>query len=240
MSRISQIAEAKNHYGGTSLFEHMKEYHTPAVSIATIENFELCDAQAFGTTRRKSVQKTDTETLFQAGSISKPVFAAAVMRLVERNILDLDADICEYLSDFNLPTFDGNRYKITLRQLLSHNAGLNLHGFAGYLQNQKIPKVMQILTGAYPANNLKLKLTKPPEMGFEYSGGGYMLAQEIASEVSNASFCDLAQDLLFAPLHMTRSTYAQPLPEDMRDNFAAGCNPHDLQVLGGLDRKSVV
>lgn len=235
MSKISEILEDKKHYDGITLMERMKECHTSAVSIAIIENFEICEAYAYGVKRRATKEKVTVDTLFQAGSISKPVFAVAVMRLVERGTLDIDTDISEYLVGYDVPTYDNQKHKITLRQILSHHAGLNLHGFAGYQQGQKIPTVEQILTGAFPSNHLKLKLIKDPETGFQYSGGGYVLAQKIVTDFCTLNFCDLMNDLVCSPLFMTHSTYSQPLPKNRFSEIAVGYNLHNLQLPGGYN-----
>ncbi len=235
MSKISEIIENKKHYDGITLVERMKECHTSAVSIAIIENFEICEAYAYGVKRRTTKEKVTSDTLFQAGSISKPVFAVAIMRLVERGTLDIDTDISEYLAGYDVPTYDNQKHKITLRQILSHHAGLNLHGFAGYQQGQKIPTVEQILTGVFPSNHLKLKLIKDPETGFQYSGGGYVLAQKIITDVCKLNFCDLMNDLVFSPLFMTHSTYSQPLPKNKFNKIAFGYNLHNLQLPGGYN-----
>ena len=235
MSIISDIVKNKKFYDGITLMERMKECHTSAVSIAIIQNFEIYELEAFGVKRIDSKEKVTTDTLFQAGSISKPVFAAAVMILAERGALDIDRDIFEYLINFNIPTYDNHKHKITLRQILSHHAGFNLHGFAGYQQNQKIPTVEQILTGSFPSNHLKLKLMKAPETGFQYSGGGYVLAQKIVTDVCKRNFCDLIKDLVCSPLSMTHSTYSQPLPDNRISDIAFGYNLHNLQLLGGYN-----
>jgi len=235
MSIITKINESKKHYDGITLVERMKECHTSAVSIAIIENYEIREAYAYGVKRRAAKEKVSIDTLFQAGSISKPVFAVAVMRLAERGTLDIDTDISEYLVDYDVPTYDNKKHKITLRQILSHHAGLNLHGFAGYQQGQKIPTVEQILTGAFPSNHLKLKLFREPETGFQYSGGGYILAQKIVTDVCKRNFCDLMNDLVCSPLSMTHSTYSQPLPENKLNEIAVGYNHHNLQLSGGYN-----
>ena len=235
MSKISDIAENQKQYDGITLTERMKEYHTAAISIALIKNYEILDTYVYGVKRRVAKEKLTTDTLFQAGSISKPVFAAAVLRLTERGTLNLDTDISEYLVDFKVPTYDNQNHKITLRQLLSHHAGLNLHGFAGYQQGQKTPTVQQILTGASPANNLKLKLMKAPETGYQYSGGGYLLAQKIVTDVCQLNFCDLMNDLVLSPFSMMLSTYMQPLPKDNSSQIAFGYNHHNLQLPGGYN-----
>ncbi len=235
MSKISDIAENKKYYDGITLAERMKEYHTSAISIAIIENYEIRETYIHGVKRRTTKEKITTDTLFQAGSISKPVFAAAVLRLAERGTLNIDTNISEYLIDYNVPTYDNQNHRITLRQILSHHAGLNLHGFAGYQQGQKIPTVQQILTGAFPSNNIKLKLIKAPGTGYQYSGGGYVLAQKIVTDVCKLNFCDLMNDLVLSPFSMVHSTYSQPLPKDKSNLISFGYNHHNLQLPGGYN-----
>lgn len=235
MSKIMEIIENKKHYDGITLAERMEECHTYAISITIIENFEICETYTLGVKRRGRKEKVTTDTLFQAGSISKPVFTVAVMRLIERGTLNIDADIAEYLGDYKVPTYDNHKHKITLRQILSHHAGLNLHGFAGYQQGQKIPTVDQILNGAFPSNHLKLKLIKDPETGFQYSGGGFILAQKIVTDVCKLNFCDLMNDLVLSPFSMMHSTYSQPLPKDKSKEIAFGYNFYNLQLPKGYN-----
>ncbi|MCL2379023.1 MAG: beta-lactamase family protein [Defluviitaleaceae bacterium] len=235
MSKILEIIKSKKHYDGSLLVERMKECRVNAISIALIENHEIWETYTHGVKRRDELEKVTVDTLFQAASISKPVFAVAVMGLVERGILDIDTDISEYLVGYEVPTYDNEKHKITLRQILSHNAGLNLHGFEGYQQGQKIPTVEQILSGVSPSNHMKLKLIKKPETGYQYSGGGYVLAQKIVTDVCKRDFCELMNELVLSPLSMTRSTFSQPLPGDKLREIAFGYNPHDLEIPGGYD-----
>ena len=235
MSKISDIIDNKKHYGGITLADRMKECHTPAISMTIIENFKISDAYTHGEKRRGKKEKVTADTLFQAGSVSKPVFAVAVMRLAECGILDIDTDITEYLEGFELPTYDNQQHKIILRQILSHHAGLDLHGFFGYLRGQKIPTVEQILSGAFPSNNLKLRLNKNPETGFQYSGGGYVLAQKTVADVCKHGFCELMNDLVLSPFSMTHSTYSQPLPKEKFSDVALGYNNYNLQIPGGYN-----
>jgi len=235
MYKISKIIESKKHYDGSTLLERMKECHTNAISIALIGNCELCEVYTHGVKRRGKAEKITADTLFQAASISKPVFAVAVMRLFERGVIDIDTDISEYLVGYELPTHDNQKHKITLRQILSHNAGLNIHGFAGYQQGQKVPTVEQILNGVPPSNHLKLKLIKNPEAGHQYSGGGYVLAQKIVTDVCKRDFCELMNELVLSPFSMTHSTFSQPLPNDRLNKIAFGYDPHNLELPGGYD-----
>jgi CubicO group peptidase (beta-lactamase class C family) len=229
VSGIKKIIESQKHYDGITLEERMKECRTNAISIALIENFEISEVYSYGVKRRGEADKVTADTLFQAASVSKPIFAVAVMLLAERGIVDIDTDVSDYLVGYKVPTYDNQKHKITLRQILSHNAGLNIHGFAGYQQGQEVPTVEQILHGSLPSNHLKLKLIKKPETGFQYSGGGYVLAQKIVLDVCKNDFCDLMRELIFTPLSMTKSTFSQPLPKDKLDEFAFGYDVHNLE-----------
>ncbi|MCL2365247.1 MAG: beta-lactamase family protein [Defluviitaleaceae bacterium] len=235
MSKIKKLIENKKHFEGLTFTERMDVCRVNAISIALIENFKISETYTLGTKQKGSMEKVTADTLFQAASISKPVFAVAVMRLAERGILDIDADVAEYLVGYDVPTFDNQKHKITLRQVLSHNAGLNLHGFAGYQQGQEVPTIEQILIGARPANHEKLKLIKAPETGHQYSGGGYVLAQKIVTDVCKADFCDLMDEWVLSPLSMVHSTFAQPLSIDRLNEIAFGYNDHDLPLPGGYD-----
>lgn len=235
MSRISDIIENQKHYDGVSLIERMNECHTCAISVAIVENFEVSEVYAYGVRERETKEAVSEETLFQAGSISKPVFTVAVMRLVEQGILELDKDICEYLIGYEVPTYDKQKHKITLRQILSHYAGLSIHGFSGYQQGQEIPTIEQILRGEAPSNNMKLKLYREPEIGYQYSGGAYILAQKVVTDVCKKDFCELMDELILSPLQMTNSTYSQTLSDGKYTNIAFGYNPHDLQIPGGYN-----
>ncbi|MCL2527579.1 MAG: beta-lactamase family protein [Defluviitaleaceae bacterium] len=235
MSRIAKIIGSQKHYDGVTLEMRMEECRTGAVSIALIENYEICEVYSHGVKRRGGADRVTTDTLFQAASISKPIFAVAVMCLAERGVLDIDADVFDYIIGYEVPTYDNQKHKITLRQILSHNAGLNIHGFAGYQHGQEVPTIEQILHGALPSNHLKLRLIKKPETGFQYSGGGYVLAQKIVADVCKNDFCELMRDLIFTPLCMSKSTFFQPLPKDRLHEIAFGYDDHNLEIPGGYD-----
>jgi CubicO group peptidase (beta-lactamase class C family) len=114
------------------LAERLAFYHTPGLGIAIIEGFDLAWAGGFGQREAGSDDPVTAGTLFQAASISKPVMALAVMRLVQDGVLDLDRDVNGYLTSWRVPANDGWQPRLTLRQLLSHTAGVTVSGFPGY------------------------------------------------------------------------------------------------------------
>jgi CubicO group peptidase (beta-lactamase class C family) len=151
--------------------------------------------------------------LFQAASISKPVFALAVLRQVERGKLNLDANVNDYLKGWKLPDNDFTHQKpVTLRETLTHSAGLTVHGFPGYAAGPKLPDVTQILDGAAPANTPAIRVDILPGSQWRYSGGGYVLSQQVIADATGVPLPKLLRDTVLAPLGMTLSTYEQPLP----------------------------
>jgi CubicO group peptidase (beta-lactamase class C family) len=194
------------------LAQRMAELKLPGVSIAVIHDGRIDWARGFGVTRIDGPPVTEN-TLFQAASISKPVFALAVLHLADAGKLDLDANVNTYLKAWKLPDNDFTRQKpVTLRAMLTHTAGLTVHGFPGYSADSKLPAITQILDGTPPANTAPIRVDIPPGAQWRYSGGGYVLAQQVLSDVTGLPLPKLMQDSVLAPLGMTRSTYEQPLP----------------------------
>ncbi len=134
------------------LNERMAARHTPGASIAVINDFEIEWARGFGVSDLGTATPVTPTTLFQAGSISKPIFALAVMRLVQQGRLDLDAHVNTYLKSWKIPANGDWQPHVTLRHLLSHAAGLTVHGFPGYQRSEPLPTVVQVLNGEPPAN----------------------------------------------------------------------------------------
>jgi CubicO group peptidase (beta-lactamase class C family) len=207
-----------------TLRDRMRHYNTPGLSIAVINDFEIEWAQGFGRRDTRSTDRVTTETLFQAGSISKPIFALGVMRLVQDGRLNLDDDIQRYLSSWRVPANEGWQPRITLRQLLSHTAGLTVHGFPGYQASERLPKAIQILNGDAPANTAKVEVNILPSIQFRYSGGGTTVAQQALVDFLNKPFPQIMDELVLQPLRLTNSTYEQPLPKH-RAKKAATAHP---------------
>lgn len=203
-----------------TLRDRLAYYHTPGVSIAVINDFGVEWAQGFGVCNVRLKDKVVTRTLFQAGSISKPIFSLGVMRLVQEGRLNLDEDIHQYLSSWRVPTNRGWNPRITLRQLLSHTAGLTVHGFPGYQASELLPTVTQILNGESPANTAKVEVNILPGVQFRYSGGGTTIAQQVLVDLLKKPFPQIMRELVLEPLGLTNSTYEQPLPRRWAEKAA--------------------
>lgn len=208
---------------GYALEDRLKHYNVPGVSVAVIENFELAWAKAYGVADRDTGKPATTTTLFQAGSISKPVAATGVMVQMEAGNLSLDQPINELLSSWQLPENElTGATPVTLRHLLSHTAGTTVHGFPGYVAGHPVPTTVQVLGGESPANTSAIRVDLAPGERVRYSGGGTTIAQLALTDSSGKSFPDLLRETVLAPLGMSTSTYEQPLPPDRIDEAAAG------------------
>ncbi len=136
----------------TTLSKRMEELHIPGVSIAVVHNGAIEWAKGYGV-RQTGGDAVKTDTIFQAGSISKPVAAMGTLHLVQEGKLSLDADIHTKLTSWKLPASTAAPGAVvTLRELLTHTAGLTVHGFPGYAAGEPVPTLVQVLNGEKPAN----------------------------------------------------------------------------------------
>jgi len=206
---------------GYSIAERMEHYNVPGVSVAVINNGEIEWAKGYGVIEVGSDQAVDSETLFQAASISKPVAAMAALRLVEEGVLNLDEEVNLKLASWKIPEneFTANT-KVTLRHLLSHTGGLTVNGFPGYAASAEVPTLVQILDGVEPANTDPIRVDTEPGTIWRYSGGGITVAQQLMIDVSGKPFPALMKETVLEPVGMSRSTYEQPLPEALAGNAA--------------------
>jgi CubicO group peptidase (beta-lactamase class C family) len=212
----------KDYFKYVPLSERMRQLNIPGVSITVIENGKIEWSKGFGLKNLSTKEKVNNKTIFLAGSVSKPVFALAVMKLVEKRVIDLDRDVNEYLKSWKIPENGAWQAKITMRQLLSHTAGLTVHGFGGYDQSSPVPTTKQILNGETPANSYPVVPYILPGTMFKYSGGGVTVAQFVVEELFGKPFPEIMDEILFKPLNLENSTYNQKLSQEQKEKAASG------------------
>ncbi len=187
----------------------MEKAEVAGLSLAVINNSQIVYQKAFGYKNKSDGARNDEQTLFSAASFSKPVFAYLVMLLTEEELIDMDRPLYEYLEKplYEYPTYvdlkDDDRYKqITARMVLSHSTGFPNWRFL--------------------TPDGKLSILFPPGSRHSYSGEGIALLQMIVEAVTGRDLETLAQEKIFTPLGMTRSSYTwQP---EFEANYAS---PHD-------------
>ena len=192
----------------------MEAYSVPGFSIAVFRDFQVEWAKGYGVLSEEGGEPVTPTTLFQAASISKPVAAAAALSLVQEGLLDLDEDINQKLKSWRVPENESTaEKKVTLRGILSHTAGLTVHGFPGYAQGKDVPALVQILDGEKPANTAPIRVDTIPGTLWRYSGGGYTVMQQLLIDVLGRPFPEILWERVLEPAGMVDSTYEQPLPE---------------------------
>ena len=211
----------------------MKELNIPGVSIAVLHNGQIEWARGYGVTSL-GAQPVTADTMFQAGSISKPLAAMAALRLVEQGKLALDADVNTFLTSWKLPSDPVQAGKpVTLRELLTHTGGTTVHGFPGYAQNEPVPTLVQVLDGEKPANTPAIRSEAAPGAKWNYSGGGYTIMQQAVIDIAGEPFPRLLHDTVLAPIGMTHSTYEQPLGNEFQPFAATPYHGDGKPVEGG-------
>jgi CubicO group peptidase (beta-lactamase class C family) len=211
----------------------MQKHRINGFSLAIIDKGEIAAAKGYGSTDQSGKVPVTTATLFQAGSVSKPVAALGALHLVERDKLSLDEDVNARLKTWRVPENEFTKdEKVTLRRILSHSAGLTVHGFPGYAVNKPLPTLVQILDGAKPANTGAIRVDIIPGSQWRYSGGGYTVMQQLLIDVTGKTFPQFMKAAVLDALNMEASTYEQPLPDRLASKAATGYYPNGKEVDG--------
>lgn len=213
-----------------SLKERMAFYEVNAVSIAVIKDYKIEWMKAYGYADTSEKKTATTQTLFQAASISKSINSLGILKLVEEGKLNLDVDINTYLRDWKFPYDSISKgRKISISELLSHQAGLSTSGFPGYEKGKKIPTSIEILEGKKPANSPAVRSIFEPSLKFQYSGGGTTISQLILENTSGERYEDYMQKNILNKLGMNNSFYNQP-PAKEKENILATAYNGEYQV----------
>jgi CubicO group peptidase (beta-lactamase class C family) len=216
-----------------TLAERMKVYNVKGVSIAVVHNYKIEWARGYGFADVSEKRPVTEKTLFQAASISKSFNAIGVLKLVQDKKVDLDSDINNYLTEWKFPYDEksGGR-KITIANLLSHTAGLTIHGFPGYAQGEAIPTLNQILDGIKPANTEAIRSSTEPGKSVIYSGGGVTISQLIVTNVTKQPYDKFMKKNVLDPLGMVESSFTQPPSKSKTKVLATGYKADGSEVKG--------
>ena len=187
----------------------------PGLALGIVEGKRVW-RRGFGDAVEESAQPVSDETVFEAASLGKPVFAYAVLRLVDAGVIDLDRPLYDYLP---LPDADNPRMRrVTARHVLSHTAGL-----PNWRQQPSL-----------------LEPSSDPGNGFSYSGEGYFYLQRVAERLTDKPFGRLMREQVLDPLGMKQSSYVwQP---EFGSRMAAGYDGQEkrLDVQGAIGRRTEV
>lgn len=214
-----------------NIIERMEFYKVPGVSIAVVENGKIKWAKGYGYANTETGTKVDVNTLFQAGSISKPIAALSALKLYENDSLELNKDVNYYLKNWHIPE---NKFteteKVTLEKLLTHTAGMTVHGFPGYQQTDNFPEIIGVLNGN--GNTAKIVVDTIPGSIWRYSGGGYTVMEKVVEDVSGLSLEDYMSKNILLPIGMKNSTFQQPITKEFQSNISAAYDGNGKLIKG--------
>jgi CubicO group peptidase (beta-lactamase class C family) len=179
----------------------MNELHVPGVSVALIAGRQVVWSHSFGVADARKGTPVTGGTLFEACSMSKPVFAYLVMKLVELGKLDLDRPLAEYLREEDPPT-QNDKELITARMVLSHTTG-----FPGWRKGDEERQ------GPLPVKSR-------PGSRFGYSGEGVFYLQRAVEHITGEPLEVYAQRALFGPLGLRQMSYVWT--PDLEPGLASG------------------
>lgn len=165
----------------------MREGEVPGLSIAVVHRGKIVWQKAYGVANAETRAPLTERTIFESASLGKPVFAYAVLKLVDAGLLSLDRPLQDYLAE---PVTDERMKQITARMVLAHTTGF---------QNEVMP-----------GQTLAVHFT--PGSRFSYSGAGFLYLERVIEHVTRKELPALMQELVFAPLGMRDSGYVW-LPE---------------------------
>jgi CubicO group peptidase (beta-lactamase class C family) len=167
----------------------MKECNVPGVSIALIRNNEIAFTKNFGVKDTRTSSPVTGETMFEACSMSKPVFAYIVFKLVEQKNFDLDTPLNNYLSEEFVSEDDEYSNIVTARMILSHTGG-----FPNWRKGEE-------------EREGPLPIYFTPGERFSYSGEGYFYLQRVVEKITGKSLEENAKELLFQPSGLNHSSF---------------------------------
>ncbi|MBC7889309.1 MAG: beta-lactamase family protein [Ferruginibacter sp.] len=216
-----------------TLQERMNFYNANGVSIAVISNYGIEWARGYGWADKSEFRPVTTTTLFQAGSISKSINGIGILKLVQDGRLNLYTDINEYLQTWKFPYDSLSKgKKISAANLLSHTAGLSVHGFPGYANGAVLPTLPQILDGNRPANTAAVRSLFEPSLKAQYSGGGTTIAQLMIADITGEPYDVFMWKNILEPMGMTNSFYTQPPLKEKQNLVATAYYNNGKEVKG--------
>lgn len=176
----------------------LNKFNVPGAAMAIIRDGEIVYSKAWGVQRAGEGSRIDEQTLFEAASLTKPVFAYGVFKLVRDKKIDLDKPLSEYLQEPYIKE-DERIHKITARMVLSHTSGL---------PNWRPKFLIETDTGIdYSKSPGPLKIKFDPGTWFGYSAEGYNYLQHVVENITEQRLDIYMRDAVLDPLGMNASIF---------------------------------
>ncbi len=184
------------------VFSRFDSAHAPGCAVGVAEGGETALTAAYGMADLEHDVPNRTDSIFEAGSVSKQFTAMAVLLLARDGKLSLDDPVRKYIPE--IPEYDA---PITIRHLLNHTSGLrdwgSLESIAGW------PRTTRAYTHAHVLDILSRQraLNYTPGAEYSYTNSGYNLAAILVGRVSGKSLAEFTRDAIFLPLGMNSTSW---------------------------------
>jgi CubicO group peptidase (beta-lactamase class C family) len=235
------VSNSSNCPNQQSIKESLEKVHIPGAAIIVVNATHILYQQAFGYQSLSPTEPMDIDkSIFPLASISKTFIAAAVMQLVEKELIDLDTDINQYLSEPHKRIFHPQypTHPITLRKLLSHSASIAV---SSQEQNKfykpgdaAFEESLTDFCYKYVNPNTSYWLPKPPGSVTSYSNEGTSLAALVVERVSNMSYIQYVKENILKPLGVDTNKIGVQLAdfantEDVVKHYSYAFNTSSLE-----------
>src|SRR5437763_17006969 len=164
------------------------------LAVGVVENGRITFLQGYGETLAGSGDAVTPDTVFRWASVSKGVAATMVAKLAEQGKINLQAPVANYAPDLKLP--NGNEYRATVSDLLSHRLGLYRDAYANKLEEGEDPSVLR-------SSFSQLNAVCPPATCWDYQNVAYDASSEMVSRITHMPYEQAIKRFLFAPVGMT-------------------------------------
>jgi CubicO group peptidase (beta-lactamase class C family) len=196
--------------------DQMSNLQIPGAAVTVVQGGEIIAARGYGyADLERNIPVDPANTLMRTGSTCKLVTATAALQMVEGGRLDLNSDVNQYLTDFEIP--DNSYGPVTLQQLLTHTAGFEDRVIGGLTTN---PEDYQHL-GEYLQENIPERVLEPGTI-HSYSNFSFGLIGLLVEEQAGVPFASYVDAHIFQPLDMAHSSFEQPLPAELAEGLATG------------------
>jgi CubicO group peptidase (beta-lactamase class C family) len=203
--------------------DHLEEFGLAGASVTVVHDGEVVVAKGYGHADLEAVTAVDAEaTVFPTASVTKLFTWTAVMQLVERGLLDLDAEVNAYLEAFQVP--DEFDEPVRVWHLLSHTAGFEDKPMSLAVVPEDLTDLETALIRDMPSQDWE------PGRYTAYNNYGAGLAGHLVAEVSGLSWEDYLDRNILEPLEMTRTSGRQPTPAALPDGMTKVYTSHDGEL----------
>ena len=209
------------------LIDEMADKNVPGVSIAVINDNKIEWAKGYGILKAGTSHPVTKKTVFEAASTSKIFTTVIILNLVEKGLIKLDEDVNKYLRSWKIPNNEfTQKKKVTLRLILSHQAGFNRPEGGFSFEGGKKPTLLEVIKGESPAKNQAATVEFVPGTKWQYSNISYIVLQLLIEDLTGKTFAQVANEIILNPLKLKSSAFLYRLPEELNKIKA---ETHDQQ-----------